>query len=283
MPKLSQNDGDQAGFRHEIKATAGELELPRIRALVRSHPAAFRVAFPPRRVNNLYLDSVNWGNLADNLAGSCRRAKLRLRWYGDTLRVRSGILEIKSKIDALGTKLACRLATEIDIETMTWREILSLIRDEAHGSVARQLRRTDRPALLNHYHREYYVSSDGHVRLTLDSRITSYTQLFGPRPNTRRAMIEPVVVVEIKAAAGSRDVLADVLGTLPMRTGAHSKYAVGMLGRMEAGTAPRFPYRPIASKPPCPDPIELDLPPLVYPPKHRRRATPQPIPEPATR
>ena len=34
---------------------------------------------------------------------------------------------------------------------------------------------------------------------------------------------------------------------------------------------------------PCPDPIELDLPPLVYPPKHRRRATPKPIPEPATR
>jgi hypothetical protein len=61
-------------YRYEVKCTAAVEDLPLVQSLIRCHPAGFRQAYPPRRVNNCYFDTPAWGALQENLSGIRDRA-----------------------------------------------------------------------------------------------------------------------------------------------------------------------------------------------------------------
>jgi hypothetical protein len=216
-------------LRYEIKLVCEPHRLPLARSWVRLHPAGFVVAYPPRRVNSLYLDTLELASLNENLGGVSGRRKLRLRWYGDGLADVRPLLELKQKRNLLGIKKQVLLPCKLDL-TLPWAEILATIRANAGPSWRALLQTVDHPTLLNSYQREYYATPDGIIRITLDYAQVAYCQRLSPRPNlSARLPIADNVVVEIKTTQGQEERLEEVAAWFPVRRGRNSKYISSLL------------------------------------------------------
>ena len=215
--------------RYELKLVCGPHLLPQARSWIRLHPEGFVVAYPPRRVNSVYLDTLHLSSFCENLAGVSQRQKLRLRWYGDELaHVVRPLLERKRKRNLLGTKEQMVLACELDL-TSPWAEILATIRTTAGTDWRTLLQTVHHPTLLTSYRRDYYATPDGVVRVTLDYAQAAYDQRLSPRPNLRaRIPIADNVVIEIKASPGQEERLQEVAARFPARRSRNSKYASGL-------------------------------------------------------
>jgi hypothetical protein len=95
-------------------------------------------------------------------------------------------------------------------------------------AVAARVGNSRTPVLVNRYRREYYVASDGVVRLTLDYSQEVYDQVKSSFPNlTRRTPIPQQLVVEVKGPVHSWDAMSNIISELPVSVSKNSKYAVG--------------------------------------------------------
>jgi len=217
--------------RYEIKLVCPMAWLPQVHALVRLHPEVFRVAYPPRRVNSVYFDTLDVEGVLDNLDGASERNKLRWRWYGPSWLVEHSHLELKSKRGMAGFKELCPIQASFDPRReTTWNDALAFLRQQADDRFRVWLSQVSCATILNHYEREYYVSWDGQIRLTLDTQLMVYDQRFSRRPNLRYPTPMPnTVVIELKADAALADRLSDVLSALPFRPERNSKYINGFL------------------------------------------------------
>jgi len=91
--------------RYERKFLVDQLDAHQVRAMVKLHPSMFYEPYPPRYVNNLYLDTEGMENYLDNVSGVGERRKVRIRWYGDLFRdIEKPMLEFKIKNGLVGTK-----------------------------------------------------------------------------------------------------------------------------------------------------------------------------------
>jgi hypothetical protein len=216
------------GLRYELKLVCDPHRLVQARPWIRLHPAGFIVAYPPRRVNSLYLDTPHLSSFDENLAGVSERQKLRLRWYGEDVREIEPVLELKQKRDLLGCKRQVRLPCKLDL-TSSWRKILGAVRACVEPEWRMVLQMTDQPILLNHYQREYYATPDGALRVTLDYACAAYDQRLSLRPNLRVPLpIADRVVIEIKAAPEHAERLQEAVAQFPVLRTRNSKY-VGSL------------------------------------------------------
>jgi len=85
-------------FRYEKKFIIDQLCHQEIEQLIKHNPAMFSEIFYERRVNNLYLDSLDFTNYNENLSGITERLKIRIRWYGKVFGViKKPTLELKIK------------------------------------------------------------------------------------------------------------------------------------------------------------------------------------------
>jgi hypothetical protein len=219
--------------RYEIKLACPQTQdhIALVSAWVRAHRAAFSMAYPPRRVNNIYFDTHTLANLEDNLAGISERSKLRLRWYGEDLTVTCGQLELKQKRAALGSKIVYPLECVLDLAKTTWRDVMRLLRAEDVGELRPYLAGVI-PTLINTYKREYYLSADGLVRVTLDTDMMGYSQSLSGRPNLSIAVLRtPAIVVELKGAAKAEQAIKRAVAEFPLSPAAFSKYVNGILNR----------------------------------------------------
>ncbi len=203
--------------------------LPHVRMRLRLHRAGFHTNYPTRRVNNVYFDSLGLGSFHEILAGVARRVKLRLRWYGEDVVVRNGVLELKYKQGLARWKRSSPVRSVVDLAAMRWPAIVDAVRAEAPPWFGRAFDVAHHPVIINRYAREYLVSSDGTVRITLDAPQIVFSQRVASRPNLR-VSVSPHerVVLEVKADATHRDRLADVLSELPIVAAKHSKYVTAV-------------------------------------------------------
>ena len=93
---------EPASARYEIKLACAPDSLDGVRAWVQGHPALFVETYPPRQVNNIYLDTFAADDLNTHLSGIGRRQKLRFRWYGEDDTAVRGSLELKCRSGHLG-------------------------------------------------------------------------------------------------------------------------------------------------------------------------------------
>jgi hypothetical protein len=216
-------------LRYEVKMVCDRSLLPQARPWIRLHPAGFVVTYPPRRVNSLYMDTPHLSSLNDNLEGLSLRQKLRLRWYGDEMTNIQPYLELKQKRDLLGRKERYLLPCTLDM-TSPWREILQAIRTNAGPDWQPLLQTVNQPTLLNHYQREYYVTTDGTIRVTLDFGQVAYDQRLSLRPNLHvRLPIKDTIVIEVKTDQEHAERLQEIVGQFPVRRSRNSKYAGSLL------------------------------------------------------
>lgn len=217
--------------RYELKLPCNATLLSQARSWIRLHPEGFHIAYPTRQVNNLYLDSPGLTNLAENLAGQAERRKLRFRWYGETpaTAVVKAVLELKIKRGSVGDKRRLKLDTPLALN-QTFRRILADLRAEAPDDWMPWVLKANRPALINQYHRDYFVSPDGVIRCTLDYEQTFYDQRYSLRPNMAHRLVAPnQIVIEIKAPVELEERLERAMDSFPIPRNRHSKYVDGLL------------------------------------------------------
>ena len=219
-------------LRYELKLVLDPFLFGEARSWVYAHSSAFRVAYPPRQVNNVYFDTWDHACMDDHLAGVPARAKVRYRWYGDTWHLGGGQLEIKKKFARLGLKETYPFLGDLDLAACTWPQFhQALVQGitSAPQEILDSLRALT-PVLVNRYQREYYLSMDGRIRLTLDYGTVAYQQGFGLSPNlTHPQPAQGDLVIELKAPKSEHSRIADVLSEFPQRCTANSKYLNALL------------------------------------------------------
>ncbi|KPL72080.1 hypothetical protein ADN00_16540 [Ornatilinea apprima] len=210
--------------RYEIKMVFENSHRFAVESWVRLHSRAFRTAFPTRRVNNLYFDTHSQDMFNDHIAGTFERRKLRFRWYGENFSPAFGQLELKHKQGMIGWKDSQMILKSLDFARCGWQEIYADLQSEATGVFSEALV-ISRPILINNYQRQYFISADGMIRLTLDYDLTAFDQSASPRPNTSFPIpTRDLLIIEFKAAPELARDLADVLAEFPLPVEAYSKY-----------------------------------------------------------
>jgi hypothetical protein len=216
-------------WRYELKLRCAGYYLDQARTWLRLHPAGLVVAYPPRRVNSLYFDTPDLGSFDDNLEGVSPRNKLRWRWYGDTLEHIRPHLELKHKEGMLGYKQHAALSGPLDL-TRPWAELLPAVCSQLSGEWRDLCHTLSRPTLLNYYQREYFVTYDRAVRVTLDYAQVAYDQRHGVRPNLHaRLPLEDLLIIEVKADPLQVQRVREVISRFPLPRSRNSKYANGVL------------------------------------------------------
>lgn len=215
--------------RYEIKMVTEYLMLPQIRSWLKLHPAAFYQPYPDRQVNNVYFDTPHLLSFAENISGISERRKIRLRWYGQSTTQIQGILEVKCKNNFHGWKKSQKLSQQLNLKQTSWLDLLGLIRSDLTEDIKLHFNSSLLPVLLNQYQREYYLSFDDQVRITIDFSQLVYSQSLSAFPNLSFS-VPPSdnVVVELKANINNRERLVDIIADIPLRVGKNSKYTLGM-------------------------------------------------------
>jgi len=204
-------------MRYERKYKVEGLDRPALEQLILVHPAAFEKAFPDRQINNVYWDTLNWDNAQDSINGVSMRTKIRVRWYGaiEDL-IKNPVLEIKSRSNQQGGK------TLEQLPDCTWQQLQTLVGERLQQWFPEK---TYQAALVNTYHRAYYLSWDGRFRLTLD-REMAYGACLPWRFAT--PFEDSGVVVELKYDAAEDATADEIAAYLALRMTKHSKDTRGM-------------------------------------------------------
>ncbi len=216
-------------LRYERKLLPVGYAHPEVLALIHQHPSGFHEVYSPRWVNNLYLDSPRLEDYHDHVTGLATRSKSRIRWYGD-LRgsISKPVFERKRKQGTLSGKLSSavpELALNGGLDEPKLRAMLSKLGPE--NPLSRCL--DDRqPSLINRYHRHYFLSGDGRVRLTVDSDLSFYAPDRTATALVSSAPEEYAVVIELKYAPADGDCAADIANWFPCRIARCSKYVLGI-------------------------------------------------------
>ena len=71
-------------FRYERKFFIPNISKYIVENLILMNPGRFNEVYKQRKVNNIYLDTLNYNYYHENIAGLSNRNKVRMRWYGET-------------------------------------------------------------------------------------------------------------------------------------------------------------------------------------------------------
>jgi SPX domain protein involved in polyphosphate accumulation len=55
----------------------------------------FKILYPSRKINSIYIDTINYNFIRDNIDGISDRKKIRFRWYNSN--IKNIFFEIKKK------------------------------------------------------------------------------------------------------------------------------------------------------------------------------------------
>ncbi|MBN1304104.1 MAG: polyphosphate polymerase domain-containing protein [Anaerolineales bacterium] len=216
-------------YRYERKFLVSELDAGQVRMLVKRHPGMFYEPYPPRYINNIYLDSEELENYNQNVSGIGERHKVRVRWYAGLFgNISSPVLEFKVKDGLVGAKYSYPLPPfqfEHGFDQRSFQELIR--RAELPEQVKLYLRGLN-VVLCNRYYRWYYVVRDQRFRVTVDTDMVYY-QVKKDRNRFRRKYPDHKhVVVELKYEKPFDDIADRMAGFFPFSLSRNSKYVTGI-------------------------------------------------------
>lgn len=213
-------------FRYERKYFVRDIDRVSIEKIILCHPAHFTEIYHERNINNIYFDTIDFGNYMDNINGNMFREKYRIRWYGDLFTfVKKPVLELKIKRGHVGTKINSGLIPfefhkDIDADNLSHIIEQSHLAENTKFKLKNQL-----PIICNRYRRKYFLSGDGKYRITIDDsqsffKFNKYNNQF---INTHQDFNN--IIIELKYNKED-DLEADkIAGRIPFRITKSSKYA----------------------------------------------------------
>ena len=216
-------------YRYERKFRVEDLDDVQVRMLVKRHPSIFYSPYPPRYINNLYLDTLNMGNYHANVSGVGERQKARIRWYGDLFgKITKPVLEFKVKDGLVGAKYSYPFPTFSFDTSFSQKGFQKLIANADLPDDVRWQLRGMSVVLCNRYYRWYYVTKDEKYRVTVDKEMRYY-HIRQAGNHFRHYFLDPkAIVVELKYAR-ELDPYADrISGFFPFIVTRNSKYITGI-------------------------------------------------------
>ena len=214
--------------RFERKFMIQDMHYPEIVQQVRNNKAAFLSLHHPRYINNIYFDTNDMDFFTDNVSGKGSRKKARIRWYGDLMgNISKPVLEFKMREGMVGNKLSFPIKPFILDNNFTGDYIQDIFRSSDLPDWAEAIMMMLKPALLNRYHRQYFISFNNNFRLTIDDELN----YFGVGSGLNNFMEKHTcdnVIVELKydQMHDGKDA-AYVTNNLPFRLTKSSKYVNG--------------------------------------------------------
>jgi len=226
---MSASPESQSTYRYERKFVVPTGSVGTVALSIRTHPALFREKYPPRSVNNLYLDRWDLPSYRDNLAGVRDRRKVRIRWYGELFGdIPRPTLEIKIKKGLLGEKVACPLRPFRLDSAFNRRTLMRVLSESVLPDVLRvELMALD-AVLLNRYERRYFQSVDQGFRITVDDRMKYYRVDRGHNHFICRSEDRSGMIVELKYGPEHDLGAAEISEWLSVRLARNSKFVCGI-------------------------------------------------------
>ena len=216
-------------YRYERKFLVSELDHHQAIALIKRHPYLFYQPYPPRYINNFYLDTVEMDNYQDNVSGAENRRKVRLRWYGELFgEIEKSTLEFKIKRGLVGTKRlypfgGFSLTKGFDALTLRPMAKVSGLQEEIQIVV-----HTQHIVLLNRYYRHYFATRDNRFRLTVDTDLNYYRVGRFDNQFIHHQTDFNSIIVELKYDKENDLEAQRVSGYFPFRVTKSSKYVQGI-------------------------------------------------------
>ncbi|MBR5947139.1 MAG: polyphosphate polymerase domain-containing protein [Clostridia bacterium] len=210
-------------WKHEINYADKLTMLARLSAVMKRDRHAINGAY---RIRSLYFDSQGDRALLEKIDGVNEREKFRIRFYnGDTSYI---VLEKKSKLNGLCSKLSCRISADEaqrivdgDLAWMPSADRALLV--ELYSKMNSQ---GLRPKTIVDYMRDPFVFAPGNVRVTIDYDIRTgmfRTDFLNPETLTLPAGDSPIIL-EVKWDEFLPDIIRDAVGLESRRVSAFSKY-----------------------------------------------------------
>ncbi|MBT4338454.1 MAG: VTC domain-containing protein [Bacteroidetes bacterium] len=224
---MSERKITHSDYRYERKFFISSLSKFDVEQIVKYHPAIFSEIFYTRKVNNIYFDTYNLKNYIDNVNGNTERIKVRIRWYGDMFGyIKKPVLELKIKRGLLGKKISTPINSfTLDDKTSIQTIIQHLADSDISNLVDFQ---SLMPTLLNQYSRNYYLSSNGKYRITLDTVLKYYAINAYDNTFLDHNTDSDSVILELKYDKES-DSSSDIISNyFPFRMTKSSKYVTGI-------------------------------------------------------
>ena len=187
--------------------------------------SGFKKLFAPRKVSSIYLDTINYNFVKDNINGVSQRKKIRFRWYNDDYT--NIYLEEKNKRNFL-VKKKFRKVLKLD-KNLTFIENLR--------SYFLSLKKFNKNynfkfILKTSYLRTYWISNDKKIRATIDSNIIA-----SPINDLNRNLNLNETILEFKFSPISEKNFRNLFHNynLNLRSKKYSKYLQSFLLLDDAG------------------------------------------------
>ena len=222
-------------IRQEKKYTFSSNDISKVRSKILDSKLLITRAFDNRFVNSIYLDSVDFDNYNENLAGLSSRSKARIRWYskkqfGQISEDAELTLEVKLRSNILGNKLSHSFKLPKDFINFGANDLIEYLRNIIPVGFLPHIDHCNACTLAVSYEREYFEDFSNKIRSTIDSNIVYAC----PEINILDVGNMPIYiseynVLELKYPQDMGDVLVSLnLDDIGITPGRHSKYSVGL-------------------------------------------------------
>ena len=138
-----------------------------------SSDLCFRIQYPSRRVNSLYFDSPDLISYRDSIEGGRGRIKKRLRWYGNLNLQADATLEFKIKNNNQSWKKLWEKVFQINPQQNSWSKFYTSCLDVFPVN---EILKKYYPTSIVSYDRDYLISFDNKIRVTIDQNLKFYSQ-----------------------------------------------------------------------------------------------------------
>ncbi len=214
--------------RTEIKFALPRADLGKLETILEVN--CRRVSYRNRtsRVVSLYFDDHRLSACRENVDGTPRRAKLRLRWYDDPFPREELFLEIKRRRGEATSKERHRLPLAKPLESSPLREIAKALSRSLPQAASEAILARPEAIVIVEYERSYFEAAFEPLRVTLDSDLVFYSQVGRLRPSRQFPVpVRNVVILEAKGSVGDGDRMRELLHPLEPRVTRSSKYVLG--------------------------------------------------------
>ena len=220
-------------YRSEIKFVCYQHNYFLLKNWIKLHKFNFFKEYEDRNVNNIYFDSFNYKAFNDNLSGLPSRLKVRYRWYGELFsenNTNEGSLEFKFRKNVYGYKKVFKIKNLTLNLNSKWSEIKNKILNALTPEYKILYNRNSEKILINQYKREYFISKNKKLRITLDKNIKIFDQRFTfDKPNFKfKNYTQDYSVMEFKFNKEDKILLNDLDISVPIKASRNSKYINGV-------------------------------------------------------
>ena len=220
-------------YRSEIKFVCYQHNYFLLKNWIKLHKFNFFKEYEDRNVNNIYFDSFNYKAFNDNLSGLPSRLKIRYRWYGNLFsenKENEGSLEFKFRKNIYGYKKVFKIKDLTLNLNSKWSDIKNKILNALTPEYKILYNRNSEKILINQYKREYFISKNKKLRITLDKNIKIFDQRFTfEKPNFRfKNYTQDYSVIEFKFNKEDKILLNDLDISVPIKASRNSKYINGV-------------------------------------------------------